>query len=174
MNLGRRVKELQKEVIVSKIKESDSFYIIGFSGIKGNDFNSLRLSLKKNGARLMVVKNRLLRLAFEEMKLSQLSEFIKESTALVFLGEDIVTSSKVLVEFSKENTGLQIRGGYTQDKVLSSRDIERISKLPGIQVLRAQAVYTLKSPLTSLVYTLNNILAKLVWVLNGIKEKKEG
>ena len=57
--------------------------------------------------------------------------------------------------------------------LLKQKDIESIAKLPSKEVLIAQVVSILKSPLSGLVFTLGGLLNKLVIVLNQIAQKRK-
>ena len=87
-------------------------------------------------------------------------------------GPHLPKVSKALVDFSKENTGLILKGGFLNEKYLSDNDIIEISKLPSREVLLAQAVMTIASPLSGFVATLNNVILKFVWLVEELKKKK--
>ena len=91
---------------------------------------------------------------------------------MVFIKEEPVAVSKSLFEFVKEHEQLKIEGGSLKDKVLERSDIEAMSKLASKEVLRAQVVMTLNSPISGIVITLNQILAKFVYCIDQIKQTK--
>ena len=82
-------------------------------------------------------------------------------------------ASKVLFNFTKDHVNLILAGGLLKDKLLSSKDIEALAKLPSREVLLTQAVMAIKSPITGFVFVLKGNLRKLVFCLEQIKQKKQ-
>ena len=74
--------------------------------------------------------------------------------------------------FYKEHENLKIECGFLKDRILDKKDIEIIAKLPAKEVLRAQVVMTLNSPIVGFVRTLKQALTKFVYCLDQIKTKK--
>ena len=110
------------------------------------------------------------------MKDSSLAPLIKNidgPCGLVFIKDEPVAASQVLCNFRKEHEQLKLEGGYLKDKIIETKDIEHMSKLPSKEVLRAQVVGALNSPISGLVITLNQVLAKFVICLDQIKDKKQ-
>ncbi|HQU08685.1 MAG: 50S ribosomal protein L10, partial [Verrucomicrobia bacterium 21-51-4] len=54
--------------------------------------------------------------------------------------------AKVLVKFAKDKEKLPLKAGVMDNKVLSSEDIVSLSKLPSLEVLRAQLLGLLNTP----------------------------
>jgi large subunit ribosomal protein L10 len=170
--LGLLFKEISANRIKSSLKESNAVFIIKYSGLSSPDLSSLRKTLKGSTANLMVVKNSVARRVFKDSDLETLVESIEGPCGLVFAKEEPVGTSKVLCNFLKEHEQLKLEGGFLKDKVLEKQDIEEMARLPSREVLRAQVVMTLNSPISGLVIALNQILAKFVYCLEQIKQKK--
>jgi large subunit ribosomal protein L10 len=98
---------------------------------------------------------------------------IEGPCGIVFIKDEPVAVSKSLFDFVKEHEQLKIESGSLKDKVLDKKDIEAMSKLPSREVLRAQVVMSLNSPISGLVIALNQVLAKFVYCIDQIKQKKE-
>ena len=86
---------------------------------------------------------------------------------------DIGPMTKVLFDFTKDST-LKIKGGLVDGKVVSSTDVEAISRLPGRNELYAILMGTMNAPLTSLVYVMNGVITKLVRTVQALAENKQG
>ncbi len=173
MRLGRLVKEKQVRTIQDFLGERPFFYMVSFSKIPTKGFNALRTDLRSKDAKLLVIKNRFLKICFRNLGIEGLDDFVEGPTGLILLGEDPVGPSKVLVDFSKEFEGLKIQAGFLNNKVLNKSEVEALSKLPGIEVLRAQLVGLMKSPINNIVYTLKNVINKFVWALDAVRKDKE-
>ncbi len=174
MRLGRVIREKIVKDLVHKLQGDSSFYIASFTKIPAIEINVLRQKLREANSQMLVVKKRLLQIAFREVQIDEkVNEFLLGPIALILLKDDPVSSSKILIEFQKEKESFEIKGGYLKGKVLTKDDIVNISKLPSLEIMRAQTVFALKSPITNFVVSLKNIINKLVWCLEEIKKKKE-
>jgi large subunit ribosomal protein L10 len=170
--LGLLFKETSGSRIRNSLKESNAVFIIKYSGLSSPDLSSLRKALKGSAANLFVVKNSVARRAFKDSGLEPLVESIEGPCGLVFAKEEPVGASRALCNFLKEHEQLKLEGGALKDKFLEKKDIEYMARLPFKEVLRAQVVMALNSPISGLVITLNQILAKFVYCLEQIKQKK--
>ena len=170
--IGLIFKEASEGRIRNTLKESDAVFIIKYSGVSSPDLCSLRQTLRSSRASLFVVKNSVARRALKDSSLEPLIKNIDGPCGLVFIKDEPVGVSQVLCNFTKEHEQLKLAGGFLKDKIIEKTDIEYMSKLPSKEVLRAQVVGALNSPISGLVITLNQVLAKFVYCLDQIKQKK--
>lgn len=170
--LGLIFKENSENRIKSGLKESDSVFIINYSKVSSPDLCNLRQSLRGSNASLFVVKNTVARRALKDSGLEPLIKSIEGPCGLVFSREEPVGVSKVLCDFLKTHEQLKLQGGSLKDKIIDKTVIEALAKLPSKEVLRAQVVMTLNSPILKLVVVLNQTLKKFVYCLDQIKQKK--
>lgn len=171
-NLGLLVKETSQNRIKNRLKDSNSVFIIKYSGISSPDICSLRQKLRDQGASLFVAKNSVARRALKDAGFEILCDRFEGPSGFIFVKDNPVGTSKVLSDFGKTNDKLKVEGGFLQDKILDKKDIEALAKLPSKEVLRAQVVMTLNAPIRGFVVTLNQILKKFVYCLDQIKNKK--
>lgn len=172
--IGLLIKEVSEARIKNTLKESNALFIVKYSGVSGLGLSTLRQNLKGANASLFVVKNSVARRALKESGHSGLIPSVEGPCGLVFAKDEPVEVSKVLFNFTKENENLKLEIGFLQDKIIDKKDIELLAKLPSKQVLRAQVVMALNSPISGLVMTLNQLLVKFVYCLDQIKQKKTG
>lgn len=172
--IGLLIKEVSEARIKNTLKESNALFIVKYSGVSGLGLSTLRQNLKGANASLFVVKNSVARRALKESGLAALIPSVEGPCGLVFAKDEPVGVSKVLFSFTKENENLKLEVGFLQDKIIDKKDIELLAKLPSKQVLRAQVVMALNSPISGLVMTLNQVLVKFVYCLDQIKQKKTG
>jgi large subunit ribosomal protein L10 len=170
--IGLLFKETSSNRIKASLKESNAIFIVKYSGLSGPDLNSLRKNLKCTKATFFVIKNSIARLAFRDTGLESVVKFVEGPCGLVFASEEPVGASKVLCSFVKEHEQLKLEGGLLKDVILQKKDIESMALLPSREVLRAQVVMTLNSPIAGLAIALNQIAAKFVYCLDQIKQKK--
>lgn len=170
--LGLVIKETSEATVKNRLKDSPSMFIIKYSGVASPDMSILRRSLRGSNASLLVVKNSVARRALKEAGRDSLLPSVDGPCGMVFCKDEPVAPSKVLFDFLKTHEALKIDGGYLLDKILTSKDVESLSKLPSREVLRAQVVMAINAPRVKLVMTLNTMLKKLVVCLDQIKSKK--
>lgn len=161
---------------VAKLKQElqsyPSFIFTDYRGMNVAQMSGLRNSLKERGVEFHVVKNRNVKRVFHELGYDDtLDRFLVDPTALVYFDTDISEIAKILADAARE-TSLQVKGGYTREKVLSSADLERIAKLPARDVLIAQVIGTMNAPVSGLVFVLQGILAKFVRTLKAIEAQR--
>ena len=68
----------------------------------------------------------------------------------VAYSDDPVSTSKVIVEFAKDNDNLKILGGVMGEKELSIEDIKKLASLPSLEVIRSKLVSLLITTQTNI------------------------
>lgn len=172
--IGLLVREKIVGEIKDRISQSQGYFFIDFNKVAAFSVNNLRNDLKSSGANIFVTKNSLFKKALKESGYEELSGLLEAETGIVFAQDKgIVEACKVLVDFSKENETLKIKGAIINDKKVETKDLIAMSKLPSREVLLQMAVSGIASPLTGFMNALNQIILKFVWVVQEIKNKKE-
>lgn len=170
--LGVLFRETLEDNLKKQLKESDTIFIIQYSKLSSPDLTTLRQALKGINATLFVAKNNITRRALKESKFEDLAKFVEGPCGLVFSKGEPVDASRALYNFYREHEQLKLECGLLKDKILNKTDIEAIAKLPNKDILRAQAVMALKSPITGLVFVLKQTLTKFVYCVDQIRNKK--
>jgi len=154
------------------IEGSRDVIFTDFRGLNVTQITNLRRSLQEKEAEYRVVKNNYARLALSELGFPFDEDFLIDPTAVALARSDIGPIAKVLFEFTRDST-LRIKGGLIDGKVVSSEQVETISRLPGREQLYAMLMGTMNAPLTNLVYTMGAILTKLVRTLQAVADSKD-
>ena len=134
----------------------------------------LRAKLIEVGARFRVVKNSLTERAVDQSGVEGLKDLLEGPTAFTFVladGGDAATAAKVLATFRRQTDTLAFKGGMMNGEALSVEQVEAISKLPSRDMLQAQFVGVLASPITGLVRGLGSMVSGLAIALEQIREK---
>jgi len=172
--MGLLFRETLENRLKKYLKDSESFFVIKYSKLSSPDITALRQSLKVVKATLFVTKNSVARRALKGSGLEDLVKFVEGPCGLVFAEKEPVDTSKVLYGFSKNHENLKLEGGFLDDKILQTEDIEELARLANKETLRFQTVVALKSPITGFVFVLKQTLNKFVYCLEQIKNKKGG
>jgi large subunit ribosomal protein L10 len=173
-----KVGKIYRDKVVGKIKDGvtkqQASILVNYNKISSGDISSLRKVLQKNKAKMYSSRNSLVKVALKGTEMSSLAEDLKGTTAFIWTDADASVVSKLLVKFSEKNETFAIRGGVFQKSVLRKEDIKRLADLPAKEVLVAQLLGTLQSPMTRLARTLNGKTTELILILKQLSEKRGG
>lgn len=158
----------QVEIIKDKLSRAKSVTIVDYSGTTVNDQVKLRRQLREVDGEMFVTKNTLIDIAVGKDKLS---DSLQGMNAIVFSYADAVGAIKKLFDFQKETEKLNIKQGFMDGKVLSSQEVEALSKLPGKNELIAMLISRLQSPAYGLVNVISAPTRSLVYALQAIADK---
>src|ERR1044071_183688 len=171
--MANKNKESFVSELTEELKKSPHIVVTDYQGMKADEFNELRNSLNKVGAKYKVVKNRLARLAFKSIGWESLSDDMKGPSAIAYFGTDGAALNKILQEFSSKHQNLKVKAGHVFGAKATGAELKMISKLPSREVLLATLLSRLTSPLKPLLATLNEPIRSLHGALSAIAKKKE-
>jgi len=170
-------KDCKKEILqdlIEKLKESKGVVLTDYKGMNVYQISSLRNELKEKKVEFKVIKNTLLEKASEELNVKDLTKDLIGCTAIAFCSDDGVIPARLLKEYFKKNKiDLNIKSGLIDGRVFSPEKIMEIASLPSKDVLIAQMINGVKSPLYSLVFVLQGPLKGLIYTLEAVKKQKE-
>ena len=107
-----------------------------------------------------VIKNNFARIAFEEMQVEGVAEYLAGPTAIALSTEDTNEVAKILYDFAKETPALEIKGGLIDKEKYDAAKLEAFSKLPGKKQLIAMIMSTINAPVQKLAATLQAYVDK--------------
>lgn len=148
--MARELKELICEDLKKRFGEIDGCVLVDFRGLNSEQTQDLRDSLRAEGVRMNVVRNRLAQRIFDELGAPpEFKEYISGPTAVLFGGDGAFTASKGLSKWRKKNADLaEVRGGMFQGQALSAADVQRLADIPEPDALRSQILSMFLSPLS--------------------------
>jgi len=171
--------EKQKEVESLKecfLKAKATFFT-DYKGLTANQVNDLRKQLRSLDVEVRVAKNNLVRTAVREASFGEnVNKFVEAvvgPTMIAFTYGDPAKVAKVIKKFSEENEVFNFKESLLGVQVLSTQQIEELSKLPGREVLIAKMLGSLNAPVTNFVGVLAAVPRSFVQVLAAIAEKKK-
>lgn len=163
----------EKEGVVAELTErlrtSETLIVADYRGLTNSEIDGLRSKLIEHGARFAVVKNTLTRRAAEAAGADALLALLQGPSAIAFVEADgdPVAVAKALGDTARETKVLAIRGGVLQGASMSAEQVESLAKLPPAEVLRAQLLGTIMSPLTTVVALVSAPLRDLVGLIDA-------
>ena len=171
--MNREQKAAVIEEIAAQINESEAVYAVDYRGITVAQAAELRAKLRDADATLRIVKNTLTIRAADAAGAEALKPMLEGPTALTFANGDAAAAAKAVFDYSRTTGLLPFKGGMLNGEGLESAQVQSIARLPTRDVLNAQFVNVVASPLTGLVTSLSNLISGLARQLAQVAEKKE-
>ncbi len=169
-----KINEGKKEAVAS-IKGSfegvKDFIFTDYRGLSVEQITLLRTKLRNLDAEYHVVKNNYAKLAFRDMDIETVDEYLVGPTAIALARGDSGVVAKELLGMTKDWT-LAVKGGYIDGNAFNATQVEAFSKLPTRDELIAKLMATMNAPLQNFVYALNGVTTKLVRTLQAVADKK--
>lgn len=176
--MSKKVKSLIERDLRNRLEGVDALAVINPRGIDANKNNQIRRKLRESGARMLVVKNSLVRRAVGEGKLKGFDKLLEGPSALVFGETSISAIARVLLEEKKNNDKLELRGVFFDGDVFpGEKGVEDVSKLPTREEAIANIVGLALSPARRLAGILKGPGGRIASILKTIEDKakeKEG
>jgi large subunit ribosomal protein L10 len=160
------------EKYTQKFKDAKCVYVAEFEGIDVATVTEVRKKFRDQNIEYKVLKNRLARISLNNAGISGLDEYLVGANTFIIGYDDPVIPAKILEDFNKKKEILKLKTVLFEGKVLPSEEAKNISKLPSREVLLAQFVGMLQSPMTKFAATISAPMQKLVGALNALKDKK--
>ncbi|MDR1267535.1 MAG: 50S ribosomal protein L10 [Holosporales bacterium] len=145
--MDRQEKGQFVEKIRHQIAQSASLVVVRQEGLTVSDVTELRAQMREEGAVYLVSKNTLSRLAVKGTPFEDATEFLEGPTALTF-ASSVAAVARALFKYAKSKEGkLTILGGSGDGRVFSCKELELLSQLPSLEVLRSKMMGVLQAPL---------------------------
>ena len=170
-------KEVKDTIIVElgeKLKQYAHFYLVDISGLNAKDTSDLRRKCFKNEIKLTVVKNTLLRKAFEasEIDFEPLYEALKGNTAVMFCNTANVPA-KLLKDYKKAGIPA-LKAAYAEEGMYVGADkLEELASIKSKNEVIADIVALLQSPAKNVVSALQSGANTIHGVLKTLGERPE-
>jgi large subunit ribosomal protein L10 len=171
--MNREQKSAVIEEIAAQINESEAVYAVDYRGITVAQAAELRAKLREADATLRIVKNTLTIRAADQAGAEALKPMLEGPTALTFARGDAAAAAKAVFDYSRATGLLPFKGGTLNGDGLAPEQVQSIARLPTRDVLNAQFVNIVASPLTGLVTSLSNLISGLARQLSQVAEKKQ-
>jgi len=168
---AKQIKKEKVEALIEKIKSAKSLTFANYHGLSAGQIANLRANIKSAGGEFLVEKNTLIMLALKANKMLTPKEQLTGPTAAILAFEDEITPIKEIAE-SKKSVGFpSFKFAYLGRNLLNMDEVEKLSQLPSREILQAQVVGSLISPVYGFVNVLSANLRNLVSVLDQAAKK---
>jgi len=172
--LIKKDKELKVEILKKDFNDNAGLIFADHSNLNSEQSMAIRERLDDVNATLRIVKNTLTNLAVGQyFKDIDLTGILKGHTSIIVSHKDIIATAKVLKDIIKDFDVLKIKAGIVDGKLINAADVEKLASLPSREILLAQVVSGMISPIFALITMLNSLPQKLVMTLAAIQNEKE-
>lgn len=158
MLLKSKKEDIVKDLVTS-IDSSQSVVFVNFHGIKAGDETSLRRDLRDKGVNYRVSRKTLLKRAMEGKAEGSMPELGGE--VAIAYADDLIAPAREIYAFQKTHKGsLNILGGIFEGKFVDGAKMTEIAMIPSREVLYAQFVNLINSPIQRFAVVLDQIASK--------------
>lgn len=169
------ISKTKKTQLVADLTEllNDSKMVVyaKYQGLTVAELQDLRKSARENGVKIKIVKNRLVKVAMNDIAVYKDTDTSGLVGQLLYATstEDEVAPAKILAEFAKNHTALELAGGFNDTgEALSDDNVKALAALPSKNELVAQVVAQLLSPVTDSISGLSSGVSDIV---SGLEAK---
>ena len=158
-----------------KLSASKGVVLTDYRGLTVAQDTKLRSKLREAGVEYRVVKNTMTRIAANEIGIDGLDSYLEGPTAIAISETDPVAPAKIIAEFVKEHKlkVLGVKAGLVEGKVIDAAGVKALAELPPREVLIAQVLAGMQSPIVGLVNVLQGSIRNVVYALDAVRQQKE-
>jgi len=122
----------QKSLVVDEIKgkfeNAKSVVVFDPRGLNVAEVTELRRALRESGSDYKVYKNTLVKRAVNSLDI-KLDEFLEGPSAISFSSDELAPV-KVISEFAKKHTNLELKAGIVEGKVAEASELAKYAAIP--------------------------------------------
>ena len=158
------------ETLKGVFADSGAVVVTHYLGLTVHEMEDLRARLRKEGAKIKVVKNRLAQKALNGDAGDGALALFKGPVAIAY-GVDPVSAAKVVTQYAKDNEKFTVVGAMMGELVLDQQGVKALAALPSLDQIRAQLIGLLQAPATKVAGVLQAPAAQLARVFSAYAAK---
>ena len=173
--MNKKEKNELIDVLNKMLEENKNFYLADIAGLTAEESSSLRRLCYKQNVTIQVVKNTLLKKAFEKNSkdFNQLDEVLKGNTSIMFADEPKAPAS-VIKTFRKKSEKPILKAAHIEEEFyIGDNNLSILSELKSKNELIGDIITLLQSPAKNVISSLQSSSSKLSGIVKALSEKKE-
>lgn len=159
MSANVEAKKQVVEEIKAKISNAKSIVLVNYSGLTVAEDTEFRTTFRKAGVEYKVLKNTLVRKAFNELGVTAFDADLNGPTAVAF-GADETSSAKVVMEGIKKYNKMEAKSAYVDGAYLDAAGVKQLASIPSKEELYAKCAGALQSIIAGLAIALKAVAEK--------------
>lgn len=155
--------------LTALLSDAQATVFARYQGLTVAELQELRAQAREAGVKIKVVKNRLVRVAMNEIAVYKDTDTTGLTGQLLYAisDSDEIMPAKVLANFAKTHEALELQGGFSNLGVaLSSDEVKTLAQMPTKNEMIAQIVATLLSPVND---TISATTGGLSGIISGLE-----
>ncbi len=172
--MDKKQKNQLIETLDSMLVENKNFYLADISGLTAEQSSSLRRLCFKRNVSLQVVKNTLIKKAFEKNStdFTELYDVLVGNTSLM-TSEVANGPAKVIKEFRKKNSKPILKAAHIEESFyVGDENLNSLADLKSKDELIGDIITLLQSPAKNVVSALQSGGSKLSSILQTLKDRE--
>lgn len=172
MSANFEAKKLVVEDIKQKIQDAKSVVFVKFNGLTVAEDTALRREFRKANVEYKVLKNTLIRRAFNDLGVTDFDDDLNGPTSVAF-GPDETGAAKIVMEAVKKyDKKVTVKSAFVDGGRVDENGVKTLAAMPSKEELVAKMLGSLQAPIANFVGVLSAMPRSLVIALNAIAEKK--
>ncbi len=168
-NKGAIIEQLKED-----LKDAQLAFVVDYRGLSVAEITDLRNRLRPVGGTCKVTKNTLMRIAVEgDENWQPMQEFLSDTSAFLFVGEEVGAAVKAYREFQKATKKTELRGGVMEGRALTKQEVEALGDLPSKEQLYAQIAGAINGLATKIAIGVKEVPASLARGIKAVSEKDD-
>ena len=160
--------------ITENLKNSNAIYIANYSGMSVDEANALRGAFHKGNVFFKVYKNKLMKLAMEEVGgYDDILSSLTEQNGFAFVEEELSAPAKVLKDFIKDNKKPEFKAALVDGEFYGGDKLDALAAMKSKNEIIGDVLGLLMAPITNVVGALNAQGSNIVGAVKTIAEKGE-
>src|SRR5215470_10728320 len=155
-----------------RIRNASGLFLADFSGMTVEKLSLLRKKCREQKVQFRVIKNTLLKRAFNERGITELDRFLEGPTGLVFSPVSEVAPARILADFAKEHERPRIKAAVVNGRLFDDKAIAVLATLPSREVLLSQILSVFIAPMTQFLGAIDATL-RLPAVMADVLEREK-
>lgn len=161
MSANLEAKKQVVESIKAKISDSKSVVLVNYKGLTVAEDTELRNEFRKANVEYKVLKNTLIRRAFNELGVDSFDADLNGTTAVAF-GSDETGASKIVIDNAKKyDNKLVAKSAYVNGAYVDKKGVEALASIPSKDALYSMLAGTLSGFVRGLAVALNRVAEKM-------------
>ena len=170
MSTPQKVQILQETT--ERLEGVRGVFLADLSGMTVEKVSLLRKKCREQGVQFHVVKNTLLKRAFNSQGITALDDYLVGNTGVVFSASSEMAPAKILSDFAKENDKLKVKAAVVDGRLFDARSIATLATLPSREILLSQVLSTFIAPMTQFLAAVNAALATPANMADALHREK--
>lgn len=155
-----------------RIRDVRGLYLADFTGMSVEKLSMLRKNCREQGVQFRVIKNTLLKRAFNERGITELDPFLDGPTGLVFSPDNEMSPARILADFAKAHERPRIKAAVVDGRLFDEKAIAVLATLPSREILLSQVLSVFIAPMTQFLGAIEATL-RLPAVMADVLEREK-